>query len=513
MGAPVKRSPSDFLAEKGRQARLARSREPRQPLEAWEERCASLPPSPSLTAALRGGGTVAVVAEFKRRSPSAGELAQGEDPAEVARAYRSAGARAVSVLTDGPHFRGSLADLARVAEALPGLPLLRKDFLVDPVQVFEARAAGASGVLLIVGLLEPAELAGLLEATTRAGLEALVEVHTEDEWRQALDAGATLVGINNRDLRSLTTDLAVTERLAPLAPPGVTVVSESGIRSAADVRRVRDAGAHAVLVGESLLRRTGVSRLALLEELAGVPRREAAPWPSFLPLPRRGEGIPVKICGLTRPEDAALAVRWGASALGVVFAPSPRRVGLEQAREILSVAPAEVARVGVFVNPDPGFVAEAVEACSLGWIQLSGTEGPADVLQLSERLAGLAFPGRRVGVLKAVPMGRLPSLEEWGAFPADAFLLDSPAPGQGAGGTGRTFDWDLARDLPWPRTRVALAGGLSPENLPLAVARVGPALVDVSSGVEARPGVKDPERLRRFLETARSLPVSATAQP
>lgn len=265
----------DFLARKGREVRSARKHHPGLPIEEWEEQCAHLPSPPSLTAALRGGESVAVMAEFKRRSPTAGDLARGEDPAAVARAYRAGGARAISILTDREHFGGSLADLARAAQAVPELPVLRKDFVVDPSQVFEARAAGASAVLLIVSLLEPPEIPRLLEITTRAGLEALVEVHTESELKLALDVGATLLGINNRDLRSLSTDLAVTERLAPLVPSGVALVSESGIGSAADVRRLRDAGAHAVLVGECLLRRTGLSRFALLEELAGVRRNEA----------------------------------------------------------------------------------------------------------------------------------------------------------------------------------------------------------------------------------------------
>lgn len=236
------------------------------------ERCRRLLAPPSLSAALSGGDRVAVMAEFKRRSPSAGPLAAGEAPVEVAAAYLDAGAVALSVLTDAQDFHGSLGDLESVAAASPGTPVLRKDFLVHPIQLLEARAAGASAALLIAAMLDDAELADLLDTATELGLEALVEVHTESELERALAAGARLIGINNRDLQRLETDLQVTTRLAPLVPPGAVVVSESGIRSADDVRRARDAGAHAVLVGEALLRRPAEERVALLAELAGVPR-------------------------------------------------------------------------------------------------------------------------------------------------------------------------------------------------------------------------------------------------
>jgi indole-3-glycerol phosphate synthase len=233
---------------------------------------ASRSPVASLSAALRGGSQVAVMAEFKRRSPSAGPLAAGEDPAAVASGYRRAGAAALSVLTDADHFHGSLADLAAVAAAHPSCPVLCKDFIVHRSQLREAREAGAAAALLIVAMLRDHELGALLAAGADLGLECLVEVHSEDELDRAIAAGATLLGINNRDLRRLTTNLAVTDHLAPRAPDGVVVVSESGIRSPDDVRRVRDAGAHAVLVGEWLLRAPPAERRRRLAALAEVSR-------------------------------------------------------------------------------------------------------------------------------------------------------------------------------------------------------------------------------------------------
>lgn len=263
---------SDFLADKAAAVRRRRAARDTRGDAARRERCLELPPAPSLADALTVGDRVAVIAEYKRRSPSAGALATREDPVAVARDYRAAGASALSILTDVDDFGGGIPDLARVAALRPPAPVLRKDFIVDAGQLLEARLAGASAALLIVAMLEGPELAALLAAGSDIGLECLVEVHSEAELERAATAGASLVGINNRDLRRMATDLAVTERLAPLVPRGAVVVSESGVRAADDVRRVRDAGAHAVLVGEALLRTPVATRGARLRELAGVPR-------------------------------------------------------------------------------------------------------------------------------------------------------------------------------------------------------------------------------------------------
>lgn len=263
---------TDFLAAKAMEVRRARSGRPAGADEAVRAAALERPAPPSLSAAFRGGERIAVMAEYKRRSPSAGALGLGEDPVAVARTYRQAGAAAMSVLTDPVHFEGRLEDLERVAQAVPHLPLLRKDFVVDAGQLFEARLAGASAALLIAAILSDEEMASLLAAAAGVGLECLVEVHTGEEMERTAAAGAAIIGINNRDLRRLVTDLGVTDALAPLAPAGAVVVSESGVRTADDVRRVRDAGAHAVLVGEALLRHPPHARAPLLHALAGVER-------------------------------------------------------------------------------------------------------------------------------------------------------------------------------------------------------------------------------------------------
>ena len=201
--------------------------------------------------ALRTAEPPRVIAEIKRTSPSRGPLRESLDPAALARDYAGAGAAAISVLTDAPYFRGSLADLV-AARGATDRPVLRKDFVVDPLQLLEARAAGADAALLIVAALDDAQLRELLAVSHEQGLDALVEVHTRDELDRALAAGAEIVGINNRDLHTFRTDVAVTRSLAPHAE-GRTMVSESGLEDAATLHSLEAEGIHAFLVGEALL--------------------------------------------------------------------------------------------------------------------------------------------------------------------------------------------------------------------------------------------------------------------
>jgi len=220
-----------------------------------------LPPPRSLFDALSfRGGPARVIAEVKRASPSAGSIDAGLDAAAQALRYAEAGAAAVSILTDGPFFGGSLADLAAARRAVE-VPLLRKDFILDRYQLLEARLAGADAALLIVAALSEDGLLHLLEACGALGLSALVEVHDEPEVGAALEAGARIVGVNNRDLRTFKVDLATSERLLPLLPERVKGVSESGIRTAEDARRLRASGAANLLVGEALVRAPDPGRL------------------------------------------------------------------------------------------------------------------------------------------------------------------------------------------------------------------------------------------------------------
>ena len=217
-----------------------------------------------------GGRTLALIAEVKRASPSAGLIAADFDPVAIATRYESAGANAISVLTEEPFFQGHLDHLRAVREAVD-LPILRKDFVLDEVQIYEAAAAGADAILLIVAALSQEELVHLLDVSTTCQLDALVEVHTLAELDRALDTDARIIGINNRDLTTFKVDLSVTEVLSEQVPPGVLLVSESGIRTADDSRRLRACGADAILVGEALMRSDDVARQAAALKLEGVP--------------------------------------------------------------------------------------------------------------------------------------------------------------------------------------------------------------------------------------------------
>ncbi len=246
---------------------LAHRRKER-PLAGLERAISALPPALPFASALRGQ-RVRLIAEVKRASPSKGPIAPGVAAEVVASEYLAGGAAAISVLTDEPFFQGSLADLEAVSQlahaAQPPRPVLRKDFVVDPYQVAEARVYGADAVLLIVAALTPRALRELLAAVHSYGLEALVEVHDERELEQALEAGALVVGINNRDLRTFAVDLAVSERLASLIPSDRVIVAESGVHGPSDVERLAAAGVHAVLVGETLM--SAPNRRAAVEAL------------------------------------------------------------------------------------------------------------------------------------------------------------------------------------------------------------------------------------------------------
>ena len=254
----------DILANKREEITRRRGAEPQASLETA---CRGLPPAREFEAALRPAapGAVRLIAEVKKASPSRGTLDAGLDPAAQAAVYARAGAAAVSVLTDAKYFRGALGDLV-AARAAVELPLLRKDFILEEYQLWESRAAGADAVLLIVAALDDARLRDLHHAAKGIGLATLVEVHTADELDRAVALGAPVIGVNNRDLQTLETSLEPSLALLPRIPKAHTAVSESGLFTREDVLRVVRAGAHAVLVGEGLVRAPDVA--AKVRELA-----------------------------------------------------------------------------------------------------------------------------------------------------------------------------------------------------------------------------------------------------
>jgi indole-3-glycerol phosphate synthase len=253
-----------ILSDKAGRLRESRRRLPRAELVRL---CRDLPPAAGFQAVLDAAGNgsaaskaggpptrpPAIIAEFKRRSPSRGVIRPNFELEEIHEAYRAGGADAYSVLTEEDHFGGSLSDLRKL-RTLTRIPLLRKDFLFDPYQIYESRAAGADAPLLIAAVLQTPQLTELIGLSRELSMEALVEVHSSEELSRALDSGARIVGINNRDLHTFEVDLGVSLRLAARIPQGVIVVSESGIHGPEDIRRLRAAGVHAFLVGEHLMR-------------------------------------------------------------------------------------------------------------------------------------------------------------------------------------------------------------------------------------------------------------------
>ena len=484
-------------------------------------RAASAPPPRDFAAALQPApaGPARLIAEIKRSSPSKGLLAPNFDPVARARAYAAGGAAAISVRTEPHFFQGALDHLTAVRAATE-LPVLRKDFLLDPYQVYEARVAGADAVLLLCALLDDTALAEMLALARVLGMAALVEAHDEMEARRAVASGAIIIGVNSRDLRTFAVDPDVVRHLRPLIPADRLLVAESGIASAVDAARARAWGADVILVGEALMRRD--DPIALTHELASAPG--GATTALFA-----GRAHPfVKLCGLREPEHAQVAASVGADAFGMILAPFPRQVTPDHAAAIVRAArtspPAPPLKregsqtppsrrgkgdgglgplaVGVFVNEAPDTIASLAAHIGLDAIQLSGDE-TSEICAAITHLTGLP-------VIKAVRLGGSNAPTQFDAYPlAGATLLLEPSGGAQAGGNGRTGNWELVRQAAtrWP---VLLAGGLTPGNVTHAIAAAHPRGVDVSSGTETN-GVKDPAKLRAFVAAARSTHSTAFA--
>lgn len=252
-----------IVASKRREVEASRAA---VPIADLERRLSQAPPIRDFRAALERPGGMQVIAEVKKASPSAGVIRADFDPVAIARAYEANGAAAISVMTDAPFFQGHLSYLTSVRSAV-SLPLLRKDFILDSYQLLEARCAGADAVLLIAEVLEGEELPRLLREAAGLGMQALVELYLSDNLPRVIDSGAKIIGINNRNLHTFETEFEQTLRIAPRLPSRCCKVSESGIRSRADVMRLSEAGVQAILVGETLMRAPDIG--AMLHELLG----------------------------------------------------------------------------------------------------------------------------------------------------------------------------------------------------------------------------------------------------
>lgn len=417
-------------------------------------------PVHQLSEALRRPGTRFIM-ECKQASPSAGRLRENFDPLAVAAAYADS-ADAISVLTDEPFFQGSLEHL-RAIRAHTDVPLLCKDFIIDPWQVEEAHAAGADAVLLMLSVLDDSGWRSCARAATGLGMDVLTEVHDEAELDRAIALGAEIIGINNRDLKTLRVDLATTRRLAPRVPADRLVVCESGIRSRADVEAV-DALVDAFLVGSELMRAPCMATAA-----------------------RQLVYGRVKVCGLTSASAAQMARHAGASLGGVIFVTdSPRCVGPAEAQLIAEHGGLPL--VGVFADAPALQVAAVAKQLGLVAIQLHGGESSQYIKGLRNHLPVDCEVWRAVH-----PTGAIADAQQYGA---DRLLLDGPH-----GGSGKPFDWSLLKDCN-QRDQVVLAGGLAAGNAREAL-RQGCHALDVNSGVESAPGIKSQVRLEEFFAALR----------
>ena len=413
----------------------------------------------SLTAVLAKPGARFIL-EIKKASPSGGAIRPAADPAAIARGYAGV-ADALSVLTDAEHFGGSVGDLALARNHFEG-PILAKDFFMDRRQVVEARIAGADAVLVMLSLLDDAAVVEIIEEARRFGMDALVEVHDENEMRRALALGVPLIGINNRDLRDLTIDLATTERLAAMAPDRL-LVSESGILSRGDVDRLAPM-VDAFLIGSSLMRANDPAQAAR-ELIFGR----------------------TKLCGLNC--GASVRAARPAAFAGFVFVPgSPRHVTADEAAPLAGTArKSGMLPVGVFRDAPLSVVTDIATLINLHAVQLHGHEDVEYVRALRRELPG------ECEIWTALSVGREPLSDRGG----DRLLFDNAD-----GGSGRNFDWGLVR-AHQSLTRAIVAGGIGVHNA-RAAQQLGAYAIDVGSSVDMRPGVKCPDKVADLFDVLRT---------
>ena len=433
--------------------------------------------------ALRAKG-MSFICEVKKASPSKGLIAADFDPVAIARSYEKAGAAAVSCLTEPYWFEGSDDHLAAIARNV-ALPVLRKDFVVDEYTVYQARVLGASAVLLICSILTDEQLRRYVALCHELGMSALVEAYEPEEVPRALAAGARIVGVNNRDLRTFRVDFGRSIELRGQVSPERVFVSESGVETRGDVASLERAGVDAVLIGETLMR--APDKRAMLCELRGCDQAgvQAAPEPTR-----------VKLCGLFRDEDVEAVRRARPDMCGIVvdYPCSHRSVTPDVATRLgRHLAGTGIERVGVFVDAFPTTIERLVAKGAIDAVQLHGREDGAYIENLRARLAAAA-PGRHVRIIQAFRVRGAADVEAARKSPADLVLLDNGR------GTGEAFDWSLVRDVGRP---FILAGGLTAGNVTHAIAAVHPYAVDLSSGIET-DGLKDPRKMIEAVAAVRA---------
>ena len=413
------------------------------------------------------------ILECKKASPSKGLIREKFDLDEILSAY-TPHAAALSVLTDEKYFQGTFEYLSYVT-ARVAQPVLNKDFFIDEYQVYLARYYQADAILLMLSVLNDEEYQALAHVAQELQLDILTEVSNEQEMERAIALKANIIGINNRNLRDLSTDLATTERLVPMleqATHEFVVISESGIYTHADVLRLSQ-HCDGFLVGSALM-----AQADLAAAVTGLLYGE------------------IKVCGMTAPEAARHAFDSGASYCGLIFASkSPRAVSLEQAQDIVQQVPGRY--VGVFVDTPAEQVAQYAHQLNLSVVQLHGHEDSAYRIALKAQLPSGCQLWQAVGVTTQLP-DHFQSVSDEPAI--DKVLLDCKV-GTQSGGTGTQFDWALLDDIK-DKSHIALAGGITIDTLAEAQ-RTGVSLVDVNSGVEDAPGQKSTDKLTALFARAR----------
>ena len=429
------------------------------------------------------------ICEVKKASPSKGIIAEHFPYLDIAKEYEVAGAAAISVLTEPDFFKGDKKYLQEIASTVK-IPVLRKDFIIDEYQIYQAKVWGASAILLICACLDVPTLTKFRELADSLGLSSLVEAHDEQEVQMAIDCGARIIGVNNRNLKDFTVDVQNSVRLRNLVQDDVIFVSESGLETPEDIQVLRDNNIGVALMGETFMRSPNkVEKLAYLY------------GPTYY-TPK------VKMCGISKVETIPAIVDAKPDYMGLVFAPSKRQVTVDQAKILVEELHRGYAKkygsdtehdkngtiktVGVFVNETVENLVTIANEANLDAVQLHGDEDEAFIQSLKERT--------NVEVWKAVQIRSAADAEAWIDSSADMLLFDAYHKDE-RGGTGEVFDWSCLDEFERP---FMLAGGIDSTNVARAIRTVRPYGIDISSGIETE-GVKDNEKIKAFTNIVRTI--------
>ena len=422
------------------------------------------------------------ICEVKKASPSKGIIAEHFPYLDIAKEYEVAGAAAISVLTEPDFFKGDKKYLQEIASTVK-IPVLRKDFIIDEYQIYQAKVWGASAILLICACLDVPTLTKFRELADSLGLSSLVEAHDEKEVQMAIDCGARIIGVNNRNLKDFTVDVQNSVRLRNLVQDDVIFVSESGLETPEDIQVLRDNNIGVALMGETFMRSPNkVEKLAYLY------------GPTYY-TPK------VKMCGISKVETIPAIVDAKPDYMGLVFAPSKRQVTVEQAKILIEELHKQcinhydikvVKTVGVFVNETLDNLVRIADTANLDAVQLHGDEDEAFIQSLKERT--------NVEVWKAIQIRTAADTEKWIDSSADMLLFDAYHKDE-RGGTGEVFDWSSLDAFERP---FMLAGGIDSTNVARAIRTVRPYGIDISSGIETN-GMKDDKKITAFTKIVKSI--------